>query len=115
METSSANQGKLELEFKIFKSHEISQGGDSQDRLLCPRTFRFPGNADVSLVVKLPMPRGRRLSCCVVSHKAVADPLMDQRVVGVVIIEMAAMVAWPPHPQLLDVLWCSESLVELLV
>jgi len=40
-----------------------------------------------------------------------ANPLMDRQVVGVVFFEMVAMVAVVTLPQLLDVVWCSATVV----
>ena len=41
-----------------------------------------------------------------------ANPLMDQRVVGVVFFGPPGR---SPHPQLLDVVWCSAAVVVAVV
>ena len=40
-----------------------------------------------------------------------ANPLMDRKVVGVVLLRVVAMVAAVTSPQLLDVVWCSAVVV----
>jgi len=40
---------------------------------------------------------------------------MDRKVVGVVFFGVVAMVAVVTPPQLLDVVWCSASVVEVVV
>ena len=43
-----------------------------------------------------------------------ANPLMDRKVVGAMFFGVAAMVWSPgrsPHPQLLDVVWCSAAVI----
>ena len=45
-----------------------------------------------------------------------ANPLMDRRVVGVVFfLEWLQWLQWSPHSQLLDVVWCSEEVVAVVV
>ena len=34
---------------------------------------------------------------------------MDRKVVGVVFLEWLQWLQWSPHPQLLDVVWCSAA------
>ena len=45
----------------------------------------------------------------------VPHPLMDWKVVGVVFLGVVAMVAVAPHPQLLDVVWCSAAAVVVVM
>ena len=40
---------------------------------------------------------------------------VDWKVVGVVFFGVVAMVAWPPHPQLLDVVWCSAAALVVVM
>ena len=44
------------------------------------------------------------------------NPLMDRQVVGVVFFGVVAMVALVtlPHPQLLDVAWCSATVFVIV-
>ena len=44
-----------------------------------------------------------------------ANPLMDRKVVGVVSFGVVAVVAVVTSPQLLDVVWCSAAVVEVVV
>ena len=43
-----------------------------------------------------------------------ANPLMDQKVVGF-LFESLQWLQWPPHRQLLDVLWCSAAVVVIVL
>ena len=36
---------------------------------------------------------------------------MDRKVVGVVFLEWFQWLQWSPHPQVLDVVWCSAVVV----
>ena len=44
-----------------------------------------------------------------------ANPLMDQKVVAVVLLEYLQWLQWPSHPQLLDEVWCSAAVVVVVV
>ena len=44
------------------------------------------------------------------------NQLMDRKVVGVAsFLEWLQCLQWPPHPQLLDVVWCSAVVVVVVV
>ena len=45
-------------------------------------------------------------------HGCQGHPLMDRKVVGVVLLEW---LQWSPQPQLLDVVWCSAVVVVVVV
>ena len=56
--------------------------------------------------------RGELLSCM----DGRANPLLDRKVVGVkFFLECLQWLQWSPHPQLLDVAWCSAVVVVILV
>ena len=40
---------------------------------------------------------------------------MDRKVVEVVFLEWLQWLQWSPHPQLLDVVWCSAVVVVVVV
>ena len=42
------------------------------------------------------------------------NPLMDRKVVGVV-LDWLQWLHWSPHPQLLDVVWCSAAVVVVVM
>ena len=45
-----------------------------------------------------------------------ANPLMDRKVVGVVLFWSGCQwLQWSPHSQLLDVVWCSAVVVVVVV
>ena len=44
-----------------------------------------------------------------------ANPLMDQKVVAVLLLEYLQWLQWPSHPQLLDEVWCSAAVVAVVV
>ena len=44
-----------------------------------------------------------------------ANPLMDRKVVGIEFLEWLQWLQWSPHPQLLDVVWCSAAVVVVVV
>ena len=46
----------------------------------------------------------------------IANPLMDRKVVGAVFFfELLQWLQWSPHPELLDVVWCSAATVAVVV
>ena len=42
------------------------------------------------------------------------NPLMDPKVVGVGFLEWLQWLQWSPHPQLLDVVWCTAAVVVVV-
>ena len=54
------------------------------------------------------------VGCCRITNGR-ANPLMDRKVVGVAVFEVAARVAAVTHPQLLDVVWCSAVVAVVVV
>ena len=48
------------------------------------------------------------------NHGCRAHPLMDRKVVGVVFLRWLQWLQWSPHPQLLDVVWCSAVVVVVV-
>ena len=44
-----------------------------------------------------------------------ANPLMAGKVVGVVFFGVVEWLQWSPHPQVLDVVWCSAAVVVVVV
>ena len=43
-----------------------------------------------------------------------ANPLIDRKVVGIVLLEWLQWLQWSPHPQLLDVVWCTATVVVVV-
>ena len=44
-----------------------------------------------------------------------ANPLIDGKVVGFVFVGVVAKgLQWSPHPQLLDVVWCTAAVVVVV-
>ena len=53
------------------------------------------------------------VGCC--ESRSRANPLMGRQVVEVVFLEWLQWLQWSPHPQLLDVVWCSAVVVVVVV